>query len=169
MRENGDVAGWVVALPHGHAEGELYLKEQTIKVNGTVYHDHNWGNYPIYKMCRNWYWGRLHGKKYSIDYANTFANPVEAPDMGQLMIARGSDIVLSTTIMNTVLEDKVKEEKTGQEYAKKLMISGNVLDVDFRLDINSKTSARNNAAPQNSRLGSILFSFPGRLPFGYKT
>ena len=136
--ETGEVAGWTVAVPYGHAEGELYIKEETIKVAGAVYHDHNWGNYPLHRTTRDWYWGRLHGKKYTIDYAYIFSKPADAPDGGVLMIARGSDIILSSTILDAGFEDMVKEEKTGQEYAKKLIISGDVLDVNFQLNVNTK-------------------------------
>jgi predicted secreted hydrolase len=157
--ETGDVAGWAVAVPYGEAEGEIYLKDETIKVQGAVYHDHNWGNILLHKLCKKWYWGRLHGKKYTIDYAHTYAKPDDAPDTGQIMIARGKDIILSSTIMNTRLENMVIDEKTGQQYARKLTLTGDALGVEFQLAIQTKRLVETMLLPKSVEWDQYYFRF----------
>lgn len=133
--ETGDMAGWVVPVPCGIVEGELYLNGETVKVSGDVYHDHNWGNYAMHKWCRSWYWGRVHGKKYSIDYVYHYTNPDDAPRIGEIMIARGTEIILSSTMIDACLEHMAKDEKLGQEYANRLTITGNAVGIDFKLTV----------------------------------
>jgi len=135
--ENGLVAGWVVPIPYAHVEGELLLKGETIPVKGSAYHDHNWGNYRFHKTFSAWYWGRVHNGPYSIDYAWVFPRDPAMPVFSPLLIARGNEIVLSTTLMQTELLDIAKDEKLGIDYARKLIIGSDVSGVKMRLEIDT--------------------------------
>jgi hypothetical protein len=55
--EEGLTAGWVVPVPRAAVTGKLFLKGETLEVEGSGYHDHNWGNFPCHKVFKGWYWG----------------------------------------------------------------------------------------------------------------
>jgi len=136
-KEKGLVGGWVVPVPHGEVEGELFLKEETIQVKGSGYHDHNWGNCCMYEFTDSWYWGRVHTDKYAIDYGWVMPREKGAPVISPLLIAKPGEIVLSTDMMHTELQDIMTDETTGKEYAKKLTITSDVEGVKLQLVINS--------------------------------
>ncbi len=58
--------GWVIPIPSGTVEGTITSSEGTKNVTGSGYHDHNWGNYPIYMVYDYWFWGRAHVDGYTV-------------------------------------------------------------------------------------------------------
>lgn len=136
-KANGLVGGWVVPVPYGTVEGELYIGDETIPVTGDGYHDHNWGNCRMYEFTDSWYWGRIHNEKYAVDYGWVMPREKDAPVIAPLLIAKPGEIVLSTDKMQTDLLDIVTDEKTGKDYAKKLVITSETNGVVFRLSINT--------------------------------
>lgn len=131
--DSGLISGWVVPMPHADVDGELFIQDETIKVKGTGYHDHNWGNYHSYKTFSGWYWGRIHHDEYALDYGWVLPREKDAPIVSPLMIARKSEIVLSTDMVEVDLRNMKKEEKFGQDYAGELLIRANVLGVTLLL------------------------------------
>jgi hypothetical protein len=69
---------WVVPVPYGTVEGTLGDESGERKVKGTVYHDHNWGNFLLSWMLDHWYWGRAHVG----DYTAIFVQMVTAGIFG---------------------------------------------------------------------------------------
>jgi predicted secreted hydrolase len=157
--EAGWVAGWTVPVPHARVEGELYLKNETVPVKGMGYHDHNWGNYRCHKTFSGWYWGRIHTDQYALDYSCVFPRDPEAPLFTPLLIARGSELVLSSTIMEMKLEDRQKDEKTGRNYAKKLMVTTDVLDVKMNLTIETNRLVESMQLPKSAGWDQFYFRF----------
>ncbi|MBR2986545.1 MAG: hydroxyneurosporene dehydrogenase [Clostridia bacterium] len=50
---------WLPAVPEGKAVAELtYDGGKTLHLEGSGYHDHNWGNISMLKLMHHWYWGR---------------------------------------------------------------------------------------------------------------
>ncbi|MEA3221821.1 MAG: hypothetical protein U9P49_01465 [Thermodesulfobacteriota bacterium] len=159
--EVGLVSGWVVPVPHAEVEGELYIKDETIKVKGTGYHDHNWGNCRSYKTFQGWYWGRIHSEKYSLDYGWVLPRDKEAPVVSPLLLARDGEIVLSTDMMHTRLEDFVKDEKTNEEYAKKLTVTSDVKGVNLLLTINTHRVIESMQLPKVADWDQFYYRFLG--------
>jgi hypothetical protein len=157
--ETGWVAGWVVPVPYAEAVGELYLKEQTLKVTGAAYHDHNWGNYYFYKTFAGWYWGRIHNKNYTIDYSWVMPREKDAPIFAPLLIARKDEIVLSSNDMEAVLEDMAKEEKSGKEYAQKITVTADALGVKMKLAIDNKRLVEAMQLPQSADWAQYYYRF----------
>ncbi len=58
--------GWFVAAPSANVEATLTEKGKTIKLKGTGYHDHNWGNASMDKMMNHWYWCRASVDGYTV-------------------------------------------------------------------------------------------------------
>jgi hypothetical protein len=38
--------------------GTITINGETVQVEGSGYHDHNWGNAPMNALVGGWYWGR---------------------------------------------------------------------------------------------------------------
>ena len=49
---------WLPAVPAGQIVGSVTIDGQTRQVQGSGYHDHNWGNVPMYKLVTDWWWAR---------------------------------------------------------------------------------------------------------------
>lgn len=135
--EAGMTAGWVVPIPEATVTGELFIKDETMKVEGTGYHDHNWGNYHCWQTFKAWYWGRIHHKKFAVDYAWVMPRKDGAPVLAPLMVARKNEIVLSTNMLKVELQDRQTEQQLGQTYAKKLILNASSMDVKFHMTINT--------------------------------
>lgn len=91
----------------------------------------------MHEVCSAWYWGRVHGGDYSLDYGWVMPRNAEAPVFAPLLIAKGKEIILSTNIMHTELADMVKDSNTGQNYAQSLLITSDNLGVKLRLAIST--------------------------------
>jgi len=68
---------WVVTLPRALVSGTITLAAQTITVQGSGYHDHNW-NVKIFAL-RNigWYWGKIYSDRTAITWANIIRTTVK--------------------------------------------------------------------------------------------
>jgi hypothetical protein len=51
--------GWLVPMPRARVSGTLSLGGRTVAVEGHGYHDHNWGETPIFHVVDNWHWGHV--------------------------------------------------------------------------------------------------------------
>lgn len=49
---------WLPATPEGIAIADVTYPEGTLHLEGSGYHDHNWGNISMLKLMHHWYWGR---------------------------------------------------------------------------------------------------------------
>ena len=159
--ETGKVAGWVVPVPYARAEGELYLDGVTIPVKGAAYHDHNWGNMRLHEICSSWYWGRVHHGDYCVDYGWVLPRDPEAPVVSPLMVARGGEIVLSTNIMRTRLDDFATDPKTMKPYARRLVVSTDNLGVKMELTIETTRLVESMRLPKAAAWDQFYFRFLG--------
>lgn len=133
--KTGMTAGWVVPVPHARVEGELVIGGETLAVRGSGYHDHNWGNFHCGRTFKGWYWGRVHGGPYTVDYGWVLPRPDDAPVVAPLLVARGNEIVLSTNGLSVQLLDPRRDGKTGQRYAGRLRLACTEPWVDFSMEI----------------------------------
>lgn len=75
-----DYFAWLPAVPEGSVTAVIRQDGAETRYTGTGYHDHNWGNAPMFFLMHHWYWGRAKigpyqvvssyitaGKKYSYD------------------------------------------------------------------------------------------------------
>ena len=62
--------GWTVAIPQGKVEGQIYVNDEIITVNGRGYHDHNW-NFSLQTPVKgwSWYWGKITGDTLNFAWA----------------------------------------------------------------------------------------------------
>ena len=58
-RDGKEFFAWNIPVPRAEVTGEIELSGEGIEVQGTAYHDHNWGNLNIGKHLRGWIWVRI--------------------------------------------------------------------------------------------------------------
>jgi hypothetical protein len=51
--------GWVVPVPRARVAGTLTVDGRRVEVEGHGYHDHNFGDTPIFHVIDNWHWGHI--------------------------------------------------------------------------------------------------------------
>lgn len=66
--------GWLPAMPHGMAHGVLRYHNRQVRVEGTCYHDHNWGNIDLARVMSHWYWGRAHVGEFTTIFVEMHAS-----------------------------------------------------------------------------------------------
>lgn len=62
---------WNLIQPKADVSGEIIIsgfKEETIRFEGSGYHDHNLGLEPMKESFEDWYWGRFHLNGYTLVY-----------------------------------------------------------------------------------------------------
>lgn len=57
---------WLPAIPEGKVNAEITLNGKQIHLQGSGYHDHNWGNLSMLKLMHHWYWGRAKISEYKV-------------------------------------------------------------------------------------------------------
>jgi hypothetical protein len=68
---------WAVALPRATVQGKITLQKETITVQGSGYHDHNW-NVKIFALKNiGWYWGKIYSDRTAITWANILRTTVK--------------------------------------------------------------------------------------------
>ncbi len=65
---------WLPSVPEGTITGKLTHDGGEILLNGTGYHDHNWGNKLMIFLMNDWYWGRAKVGDYVVVSAYIYAN-----------------------------------------------------------------------------------------------
>lgn len=59
---------WVVPVPFGTVTATITEGGQSRTLDGSAYHDHNWGNHLMGSFLDHWYWGRAHIGDYTLVY-----------------------------------------------------------------------------------------------------
>jgi hypothetical protein len=97
--------GWLVPVPRAKVSGALSLGGRTLEVEGHGYHDHNWGEAPIFHVVDNWHWGHIVSGDLGITWADITMNRSLGYQRAYLfllsraerLIYESSDIALSYT------------------------------------------------------------------------
>jgi hypothetical protein len=66
--------GWLVPVPRARVRGTITLGGSTFEVAGYGYHDHNWGETPIFHVVDNWHWGHITCSDIGITWADITMN-----------------------------------------------------------------------------------------------
>jgi len=90
-----DYLGWLVAVPAGKVTGRLGFDGRDQVVQGTGYHDHNFGNIPLSRILDHWYWGRLSiGDYHCIFFQFEAARRYGSEKLPLFMFAKGDRILI---------------------------------------------------------------------------
>lgn len=115
--------GWVVPFARASVEGTITDGEQTIPVQGTGYHDHNWLNFQFQRIIEYWMWGRVYSDNYTLTYAYIQCNEaVDRHAVKVLMLAEGRDVILSTGEFDFIESDLEYSARAKHHYPRQIII-----------------------------------------------
>ena len=73
--EERDVFGaWLVPVPQGRVKARIALDGKEEVLEGSCYHDHNWGNVNMMEVRNHWYWARTELGPYTVVVADMVAD-----------------------------------------------------------------------------------------------
>jgi hypothetical protein len=138
---------WLPAIPEGKAVADVtYDDGKHLHLEGSGYHDHNWGNISMLKLMHHWYWGRAKIGDYKVISSwITAEKKYGYKDHDVFMIAKGGEIIgdNSNHTLKFKPEDRYIDEHTGKPVYNKVVYeytaeSGNEYRITYkrRGDIN---------------------------------
>ena len=109
---------WLPAIPEGRAVAEItYDGGKELHLEGSGYHDHNWGNISMLSLMHHWYWGRAKIGDYKVISSwITGAKKYGYKDFDVFMLAKGSEILgdNSNHTLKFKPEGRYMDEATGK-------------------------------------------------------
>ena len=116
---------WLPAIPEGVAIADVtYDEGKTLHLEGSGYHDHNWGNISMLKLMHHWYWGRAKIGDYKVISSwITAAEKYGYKDHDVFMIAKGGEIIgdNSNHTLKFKPEGRYIDEHTGKPVYSKVV------------------------------------------------
>jgi hypothetical protein len=129
--------GYVVPVMSGALSGSLTVGGETLSMDGTGYHDHNWG---FWKGV-SWQWGQAQHEGLSVVYGRVFP-PAEAADRERLpgfVGVLGPDGPLGFATNVRIEETNAPD---GRPTAITVRALGSALDITLRFDVTSAVTTR---------------------------
>ena len=85
---------WLPGIPEGKAIADISYEGKTVHLEGSGYHDHNWGNISMMKLMHHWYWGRAKIGDYKVISSwITGERKYGYKDFDVFMLAKGDKIL----------------------------------------------------------------------------
>ena len=109
---------WLPAIPEGRAVADVtYDGGKTMHLEGSGYHDHNWGNQSMLKLMHHWYWGRAKVGDYKVISSwITAEKKYGYKEFDVFMLARSGEILgdNSNHTLKFIPEDRYVDDVTGK-------------------------------------------------------
>ncbi len=108
---------WLPAVPEGKAVADVTYDGRSVHLEGSGYHDHNWGNTIMLRLMHHWYWGRAKIGDYKvISVWITGEKKYGYKDFDVFMLAKGDEILgdNSNHTLKFIPEDEYIDEMTGK-------------------------------------------------------
>ena len=116
---------WLPAIPEGRAVADVtYDGGKELHLEGSGYHDHNWGNISMLKLMHHWYWGRAKIGNYKVISSwITAEKKYGYKDHDVFMIAKDGEILgdNSNHTLKFLPEDRYIDEHTGKPVYNKVI------------------------------------------------
>jgi len=116
---------WLPAIPEGRAVADVtYDGGKKLHLEGSGYHDHNWGNVSMLKLMHHWYWGRAKIGDYKVISSwITAGKKYGYKDHDVFMIAKDGEIIgdNSNHTLKFVPEDRYIDADTGKPVYSKVI------------------------------------------------
>ncbi len=114
-------SAWLPAIPFGDVEGTLSYGGKTYQVQGTGYHDHNWGNVDLGKVISYWYWGRAHVGDFTTIFVEQVSSKLyDYQRIPVFMLARGNKILIGDGRPLTMQASEMQKHPGGREYPRRV-------------------------------------------------
>lgn len=113
---------WFVAQPSSKISGTLKTSNEEVHLEGTGYHDHNWGNIPMNEVINHWYWGRAKVGEYDVIAVDIISDEKTGfTRLPVFMIAKNGVILDDDQSRTDVIrEDTIMHPVTGKFYDNRL-------------------------------------------------
>lgn len=143
---------WLPAIPFGIAEGTLTYDGVTHSVNGSGYHDHNWGNIRLPGVLSHWYWGRAQVG----DFSTIFVEMNAVKNFGSqkipvFLVAKGDQILTDDSVPLKLATAVFIQHPSGHSYPQNL---------DFHWQTQEETITIRLRNPQVIESSSLLGFMP---------
>ena len=116
---------WLPAIPEGRAVADVrYDGGKELHLEGSGYHDHNWGNISMIKLMHHWYWGRAKIGNYKVISSwITAGKKYGYKDHDVFMIAKDGEILgdNSNHTLKFLPEERYIDEHTGKPVYNKVV------------------------------------------------
>ncbi len=119
-----DYFAWLPSVPEGEITGTISFEGKEMVLEGTGYHDHNWGNKLMIFLMNDWYWGRAKVGEYVVVSAYIYANKnCRYAPTPVFMLAKNGKILCDDAYQYLKYRegDFVKDPYTGRYVAKTLI------------------------------------------------
>ena len=123
-----DYFAWLPSVPEGKVLGTLKTGDDLITLDGTGYHDHNWGNKLMILLMNDWYWGRAKIGDYVVVSSYIYANKRDGYKATPIfMLAKNGKILTGDATKYLTYEEKdyIKDSYTKRHVAKTLVYDYN--------------------------------------------
>ena len=112
---------WLPAIPHGTVSGTLRCDGQMHAVEGTGYHDHNWGNVALPRVMDHWYWGRAHVDGYTLIFVEQIAaKKYGSVRMPVFLLAKGDQVLAEDARCLSMQGRDFVRHAGGREYPRQV-------------------------------------------------
>jgi predicted secreted hydrolase len=162
--------GWVNAVPRGDVEGTLFWGDQSVKVKGQGYHDHNWGDVDFSASRSGWGWGRLYDERFSYVYG--WLIPIGGGEAKPtIYLAMDDKVIFASDDLECTLSDYRKNPKSGDDVPNVVEMKGKQeeVEVECRLAGREFLEVRIDDNPltgKSSHYHRILNDFTGTIRVG---
>ena len=115
---------WLPAIPEGVAVADVTYEGRDVHLEGSGYHDHNWGNVSMIKLMHHWYWGRAKIGNYKVISSwITAGKKYGYKEHDVFMIAKDGVIIgdNSNHTLKFLPEDRYIDEYTGKPVYNKVV------------------------------------------------
>lgn len=143
---------WLPAIPYGTVAGTLTYDGTAHSVQGSGYHDHNWGNLPLPSVMDHWTWGRAHVGEYTL----IFVEQVTARRYGftrlpVFLLAKGDRVLADDSRYLTMQAREIIQHPGGRVYPRSVDFIWARGDERIQLDLRQ---------PQLIEAVSLLMALP---------
>ena len=160
---------WLPATPEGIAIADVTYPEGQLHLEGSGYHDHNWGNLSMLKLMHHWYWGRAKIGDYKVISSwITAEKKYGYKEFDVFMLAKGSEILgdNSNHTLKFLPTEEYIDAHTGKPVYNKVIYEYQTpAGEDYRITYHRRSDiSRQNfidLLPGIVRLGAKLIGFEG--------
>jgi hypothetical protein len=85
-RDGEEFFAWNIAAPRAEVTGKIEVSGEETEVQGTAYHDHNWGNLNIGKHLRGWIWARFFFEGFAVVFGDITARGESGQKVQTLLV-----------------------------------------------------------------------------------
>nr|WP_226987263.1 lipocalin-like domain-containing protein [Candidatus Nitrososphaera evergladensis] len=114
-------SAWFVAMPSAKVKGTLTYDGEAHPVQGSGYHDHNWGTVEYNKVMDHWYWSRANFGNYTLDLALRVASSFyDYQQLPAFTLAKGNQVLAEGMKFVTVQGTGNNTSPLGHDYPSQL-------------------------------------------------